>query len=574
MDAAEPLAIARGRRADVPNASQLSPARTVAYATAAAVTIAAIAILCLVKHVPMGRFTNDFAALLDGGARIAQGQWPHIDFAVPHGPWPVVQGWIALKLAPWWVPFLTYQFTQWLTVLPAAVYLAAQQPTGTRAASLLGICAVATLIPYVIEAENIPGFSYYAGYNRLTTALMFLTFVWALTPRRKTWLDAGVLGYLLFAMLATKVTGFAVGLGVVAVAAAVAPVKRVLLLRACGLLVAVLLVLQIATRLPSAYFADVHSMAALNKGGVAYFFLSMILKSLVALLAAGALIIAVAPPRQGAWLNESLRAIVSRPLIFLRNARAPLMIVVVAAAAIAAESQNTGSLLLASVAALLFAPLPRDRASPVFLAGAEVALAVAILGPWFGSVIYRGMLVATREVPQLVIERPLAAIVPGEVTTRETAAIATDLERVWQTANPPQTLLATLAATTTEPATFVALTRTIGEAGLKAQREGFVTPDTRVMTLSPTNLFARALGARSPVGINLWQDPQRTFGRPTPEALRHYLRNVDAAFMQRCAVDASNILLNEIFLPSLEANFVEHDLTPCWSVWTRKPLPS
>ncbi len=92
-----------------------------------------------------------------------------------------------------------------------------------------------------------------------------------------------------------------------------------------------------------------------------------------------------------------------------------------------------------------------------------------------------------------------------------------------------------------------------------------------VMTVADVDYFARILGARSPKGVNLWQQAGRTFNNPGVPELRHYLRNVSAAFMRRCGDEESFVKLNQIFLPALQTDFVRHDLTSCWVIWTRKP---
>lgn len=529
-----------------------------------AITIAAALCLVTFKHVPIGRYSTDFIAILDGGYRIEQGQWPHIDFAVPHGAWPLLQGWIALELHPWLVPFLTYQMTQWLTVLPIAVYVAAIQQTRFRAVSVLAIAAVATLIPYVIEAENIAGFSYYAGYNRLTTALLFLVFVWAQTPRRLAWADSVLVVAMLFVLLATKITGFVVGLGLVSIAALLSPVKRAILLRAFCLLALILVALEIATGLPLAYLSDIRAMLAVNKGGLAYFAGSLAIRALPAVIAAAALCLSVC---NRADLALSRVAIV-HPIALLRSRRALLMMIAVFAGTIAAESQNTGSLLLAASIAVAFWPLSQRHTSAAFVRAAKVGLVVAVLTPWWGSIVHRGFIVATREARQLVSEPGFAILLPGTMATESDSHIAGDLVGVWNSPAPPLSLLA--GAADVEPAAVVALVRTIDEAATEAVRRGLVTPDTRVMTVAGIDFFARRLGARSPSGTNLWQDLERTFGARSVEELRDYLRNVDAAFMRRCEVDPVYIRLNALFEPAFHPDFVRVDLTSCWSIWSRQ----
>ncbi|MEW6438444.1 MAG: hypothetical protein AB1508_14895 [Pseudomonadota bacterium] len=534
----------------------------VAVLTAIGITLAAAAILLVMKHVPIGHYAGDFVAILDGGYRIAQGQWPHRDFSVPHGAWPLVQGWISLKLAALFAPFLTYQLTQWLTAVLPALYLASRQRNAWRALLVLGIVAVATLFPFLFGNASASDFDYYGGYNRLTTALLFLTFVWGVTPLRRNWAGASVIAYLLFAMLATKVTGFVVGFCAVGFFAILSPVKRSLALRAALLLLSVIVALEITTHLPSAYVHDIRAMAALNKGGIAYAALSVILKSLPGLLALGVLAVLVAP-----HIGYGSKAVLARPLVLLRSWRAPLLVVIIGLGTLASESQDTGGLLLIAATALLLAPLPLARSSAAGINAAKVALAFAILGPWLGGIIYSATWIAVRDAPQATIDPAVARLLPGTVVTRETIAVAGDLNRISRGPNPPQAFFA--AAPILNEAAFVDLAQSVDAAADAARQHGFVNSATRVMTVASLDYFARRLDARSPVGINLWQQTGRTFGTPSPADMRHYLRNVDAAFMRRCNADKSYSDLNQLFRPALQADFSEHDLTPCWEIWTR-----
>ncbi len=536
--------------------------RLIAVAVAVGVTLAAAAMLFAVKHVPLGHYAGDFVAILDGGYRIAQGQWPHRDFSVPHGAWPLVQGWIALKLSTSIAPFLTYQMTQWLTALPPALYLASRQTSAWRAVYIVGVVAVATLFPFLFGNESASDFDYYGGYNRLTAALLFLSFVWAVTPLRRNWAAASIIAYLLLAMFATKVTGFVVGLGVFGLMAILSPVKRNLALRAGVILLLVIAALEITTHLPSAYIHDIRTMAALNKGGIAYAALSVILKSLPGLLALGVLAFFVAP-RSG-HAGGAFRA---RPIVMMRSWRAPLLIALITLGTLASESQDTGGLLLVAATALLLAPLPRLRTSAAGIAAAKAGIAFAILGPWLGGVIYSTVWIAVRDAPHARIDAAVARLLPGTVVAPETLAVANDLKRISNEPHPPQAFFA--AAPILNEAAFVDLAQSVDEAADAARRQKFVTGSTRVMTIASVDYFARILDARSPIGTNLWQQTGRTFGSPSVADMQYYLRNVDAAFMRRCNADKSYSDLDQLFRPALEASFVEHDLTACWAIWIR-----
>jgi hypothetical protein len=244
------------------------------------------------------------------------------------------------------------------------------------------------------------------------------------------------------------------------------------------------------------------------------------------------------------------------------------MIATVFVGTIAAESQNTGSLLLAASVAVTLWPLPQRQISRGFVRAAKIGVVVAVLTPWWGSIVHRGFIVVSRESRQLVTEPALTNLLPRTMATASQSQIAGDLVRIWNSPAPPLSLLA--GAADVEPAIVVALARTIDEAAAEAVRGGFVRPDTRVMTVAGIDFFARILGAQSPLGTNLWQDLERTFGARSVEEIRHYLRNVDAAFMRRCEVDPVYTRLNALFEPALQAGFIRHELTACWSIWTQR----
>jgi len=414
-----------------------------------------------------------------------------------------------------------------------------------------------------MEPENIAGFSYYAGHNRLSAALLFLSFVWAQTPLRARFGESCVAAAILFLLLATKISGFVVGLGIFSLAALSSPVKRTILSRALALLMAAVIALQLSTGMPLAYVNDIRAMLAINRAGISYFLGSTALKGLPALLAGLALCWAL--------VDRSVfaaRPVGARILPVLRSHRAALMIAAVFAGTLAAESQNTGSLLFAAALAVVVWPMPVRHTSPALVKACKVGVAVAILTPWWGSIAQRGFLVAARDARQLVAEPALGLLIPATTSTAAYSQIADDLVSLWDSPAPPSALLS--AAAELEPANALALARTIQAAAADAARHGFVKPETRVMTVAGIDFFARILGARSAPGINLWQDLERTFRARPVDEMRAYLRSVDAAFMRRCEVEPIYTKLNELFVPALRQDFTPREVAGCWTVWIRR----
>ena len=116
---------------------------------------------------------RDFVAILDGAYKISHGLVPHVDFAVPHGAWPLYQAVPVLYLLHRIQPLLLYQFVGWLSILPAAIPIAMRQPKPGRAVAVIAFVAVAALVPCVVEYSD-SELAYYGGYNRLGDGFLFL----------------------------------------------------------------------------------------------------------------------------------------------------------------------------------------------------------------------------------------------------------------------------------------------------------------------------------------------------------------------------------------------------------------
>lgn len=533
-----------------------------AAALAGAVTVLAIVAALAIPAVSVGRGGGDLVAALDGGYRMMRGLVPHVDFAVPHGAWPLVEGWLALRLEPWAVPFVTYQVANWLTVLPGVLVLAARQRGPLAAAGVVAFAACATLLPFVVELEKASEFAYYAGYNRLTTALLFLVVVWAVRPARRGWGEAILVAYLLLALAATKVTGLMAGGAVVLASGMLSSPRRRVVVRAALVAALAVALLQAATGVPLAYLRDVLDMVAINRGGGGFLLGLTGLRALPACLVLALLAWALVRRR------ASLAAGLSRPLALARAERPAVLVTVVAATTLFAESQNNGSLGLAATAALLLMPL----AGPAVPA-LRAALAVAVLAPWLGSAAIRGTTHLTGPFREARPDPAVERLLPGAVPTRQQAEMADDYRRLWHLGEQriggrASTLLAE-AGKPLEAALFVAVARTVDEAARAALARGDVGPDSRVMTLNHIDWFARVLGARPVPGTNLWHDPARTFAPPV-SGYRHYLRAADAVFHGLCATDVASDREFAPFLPALEADFARRPLTECWEVWLRR----
>ena len=111
------------------------------------ITVIAFAVATLIHALPTGRDMRDFVGILDGAYKISQGLIPHVDFAVPHGAWPLYQAVPVLWLLHRVQPLALYQVIGWLSILPAAIPIALRQSDSWRAVAVLAFVALATLIP-------------------------------------------------------------------------------------------------------------------------------------------------------------------------------------------------------------------------------------------------------------------------------------------------------------------------------------------------------------------------------------------------------------------------------------------
>lgn len=542
-----------------------------------AITLATLALCVLVPALPVGRNTEDFIAILDGARHIVQGLTPHVDFPLPHGPLPLYQGVIPYLFRYEATSFLLYQWIGWMLVLPVLAAVAQAQPTLPRALFVIGFVTLSTLVPLIVEYDNAPEISYHASYNRLTAALLFLLLVWMFGVRHAGWRQALLVGYVLVLLALTKVTAF-VGASVLLVIFGIlaAPARRTLL-QAVGLLVATLAILQLLTGIPLAYLANIRMMLGLNKGGMVHAASSMVARNIIVIAAAGAVMVAVMPRSRLAASAGGFPARLLR-LRALGRAWRPLLLVGAALCMlILVESQNTGSIGLAAIAALLLARLPLMRSSPVLGATALVALGVAALGPWITSVGFRGSNIVGRQMSDMVDDPAVSQLLPRTKVPRSVSALAEDYREIWQASvRAPLPLTVTTgwidASERTQHAMFVARARLVREAADAAIRAGLIGRGVDVFTAGETELFAPLLGAPPVPGLNTWHNP-RSSERLSTDGLRVYLARVDLAFKARCGLPSAQAQEVEAFGKALAMDFRRIALTPCWDAWQRRTTP-
>ena len=516
---------------------------------------------------------RDFVAILDGAYKISHGLVPHVDFSVPHGAWPLYQAVPVLYLLHRIQPLLLYQFVGWLSILPAAIPIAMRQPKPAQAVAVIAFVAVATLVPCVVEYFD-SELAYYGGYNRLGDAFLFLTLVWTLTPLTPSWPQVLLVAYLLFVLLATKVTFFVAAVSILVVYGVLTPVMRPLLWKSLLVLFGVLLIVQFSTGMVVAYLHDVRAMAAVNEGGYAHVALTTAVRNLAPVLAAAALIVATLPSSVATKRRNIALGVLRRPVAVGRLYRVPVLILVAVILTVLVESQSTGSLGFAILAAFSIALLPLARRSRAFGIAASVALLITSISPWISSALFNVLSVVTAQMPHAIKDAAVELEVPRTVTVPATVAIADDYANIWLAeANSQAPLVLGTAwmevAVAADSALFVAQVRLIDEAIAVSKQQNLVPPSSHTMTIGDVDYFTRVLGTKPAEGIALWHN-RRTFLRPSIETVRSYLHEVDVAFAPLCAQSEGDVYIVESFAPVLKLDFDRHPLTKCWDLWVRR----
>jgi hypothetical protein len=447
-----------------------------------------------------------------------------------------------------------------------------RQPKPARSAAVIAFVAVAVLVPCVIEYSD-SELAYYGGYNRLGDAFLFLTLVWTLTPLKPSWPQVLLVAYLLFVLLATKITFFVAAFSILVVYGVLTPVMRPLLWKSLAVLVGVLLLVQLTTGMVVAYLHDIRAMAAVNQGGYAHLALTTAVRNLVPVLAAAALIAATLPPSVATKQRNIGLGVLRRPVAVGRLYRVPILIFVALVLTVLVESQSTGSLGFAILAAFCIAVLPLARKSRTFGIAASVVLLVTSISPWISNVLFHGLSLVTAQMPRAIKDASVELEIPRTVTIPATAAIAEDYAHIWLAEADPEAPL-TLGtawievAVAADSALFVAQVRLIDEAIAVSKQQNLVPSSSHTMTIGDVDYFTRVLGTKPAEGIALWHN-RRTFLRPTSDEVRTYLHQVDVAFAPLCAQSEGDVYIVETFVPVLKLDFDRHSLTRCWDLWVR-----
>ncbi len=230
----------------------------------------AIVMLIVPLRLPLGGYYWDVTLYPDAAWRIANGQKPHVDFFTPAGAleyysfallqWLLPNGHMLL-LSNWCIQLLA------LPVLAAIVHQIDPREHAIRLGLVLPYLLFAALPLNTTEVYPLAGFDGFGIYNRHIAQLMYLLVAAILfnAPSRAQTLT---LALIVLALFFTKITGFVIGLALIAHALMAGILKLRSVFIAMAIVVATALMLELATGIVSAYLFDIVTLLQINQGSL------------------------------------------------------------------------------------------------------------------------------------------------------------------------------------------------------------------------------------------------------------------------------------------------------------------
>ncbi|ARQ01256.1 hypothetical protein [Pseudorhodoplanes sinuspersici] len=521
-------------------------------------------------HLTAGAGGNDALFLADGARRIAAGQLPHIDFSLPTGALPYFSYFLSEKLFPQIPAYIGSHLFGFLLLSPLLAAACAQIPNRIAGAALVAAVAIATLLPFNTNVNEMCGNAFYASYNRFGAAFTLVSLAWFFrASSTRVWLNTVIIAALLLIAIFSKFVYLGVILGPLIVYSLFDARWRKAALISIAITALILIVVQLSTGILGGYLADIRAMAAVNRGRVLYFLASFVYKSFFELLLLGGLILALLLERwtlatraTGNWFAR------------LSIIRQPVAMAAAIGAIIVAESQSTNGHEMVGALGLLFAPglfgKPFNTTRLVLLVTAATLiggnLAIGAFEKGMCNLVNR--LGAPQHVawtdpfmPHLVVPEPMVETALSRVALwTESAATMRALEDKGHSyLNPADAEL------------YLAQWKTVDDA-IKILKDRGITDLGRVMTVAFADMFGVALKAPPPKGTKIVLDPIRTVSPMTDDEAKAYLSNVDTVFVPACALNKTSATEPAAlwFGATLKQQFTEQPLTPCWAMYRRK----
>ncbi|PZU94344.1 MAG: hypothetical protein DI527_03925 [Chelatococcus sp.] len=530
--------------------------------------VAAVLALSLPLRLPLGPNAWDTAVYLDAIQRVRTGQIPGIDFFAPVGPLSYVLAAGLDALFPHAQPMLLVNWALLPVLLPAAAVLVSEiRDRRLALAVLLPFLLFATLPINLHSLYPMPGFDGYGHYNRHVALLLYLLIATLLFVRRRT-VAVGLVAVLMLTLFLVKITGAVAGAGLVGYAILARRLKLRDAVLAAALVIGALGLLELVSRVISAYLEDILILLRMNTGALLPRFLTVasVKFNVVAPCALLILTLGFAAWRDGRLSSlAGLRATLASPLGWLVAGLAALAFF---------ETQNTGSLEFIGLWPILLALILQWRHRRDTLRPLVLVLTLACALPSLIIYVERAARAILGTAAHVALNLP--ALGPlGRVTVKaDLASRATGMLDYYA---DHQDSYRELARRNLSPSHMLAseidyqalwlMEVQEGVVALKAWEEAngrkldgvftldFADPINRILDRTPT----RAV----PVGI----DPTRSMPDVSPRMLAELART-DAVLMPKCPPTTARQAIAEHFAPALAGRRLVA-LAPCWDMYLR-----
>ncbi|KQR68690.1 hypothetical protein [Rhizobium sp. Leaf341] len=542
--------------------------------------------LALVTTIPqlMGAMMWDLYIYLDVTNRIAGGQMPSVDFFAPVGALGYYLFAGLNRVFPQGHPLLVSAWSLLVVTAPlmAVVLLDVQRRSTALAFALLVPFLLYALLPFNIgNFYPYPGAEGFGIYNRQVCQLLYvlsagLVFV---SNGRKL---CGLVAVAMLALFFTKITGIIAGALMCTMALLAGRLRLTSALMAAGIFAAVLILLEGATGIVSAYLDDILALLRLNDETL-----------LPRLLRAASMNIGISLATAGLCLalllgnlplvRERLQAVARHPSTRTIAALLDLPFVWISAFLLAGlffESQNTGSQPLIFLFPLVLSVVldqHRDHGNTV-RSGVVAVLALAVVIPPALFVVQKASRAMVGMLGTVPLEHRNLRTLGAFAIRPEFAARARLMEAMFVENRKAFDALAAAG----EPFSVLLFSdfdfqwawlenadRAIS-AVLALEARDDVRFET-VMSIDFVNPFPWLMDRQAPRAIAVGADPTRAV--PPPGAAEEAaIRAVDLALMPTCPATPTQTRLLELYRPALSPTHTQIGLTPCYDAFIRNEL--
>ncbi|TCQ28212.1 hypothetical protein [Rhizobium sp. PP-CC-3G-465] len=550
----------------------------------AAVVLALPLALLTTLHQPMGAMMWDLYIYLDATNRIAGGQIPSIDFFAPVG----ALGYYLFAGASWLFPnghplFLSAWSLLVVTVpLMAVVLIDVQRRSTALAFALLAPFLLYSLLPFNIgNFYPYPGSEGFGIYNRQVCQLLYVLAA-ALVFMKDCRKLCGVVAASMLALFFIKITGVVAGALMcgMALAAGRLSLKRSVI--AASIFTTILVGLELATGVVSAYIGDILALLLLNDETLLPRLLKAASMNIGVSLATAGLCLALVLTDLD-LVRQRLRNAASAPSPKTVSAILDLPFVWISVFLLAGlffESQNTGSQALIFLYPLLLATgLDHYRRhGNTVRSGVVAVLALAVVIPPAVAVVQKasrawvGMLGTVRLDHQNLKTMGAFAIRPSFAErARLMEAMFVENRKAFDAlaaAGEPFSVLL-FSDFDFQWAWLENADRAISAVRAYETRQG-IRFET-VMSIDFVNPFPWLMDRQAPRNIAIGADPTRAVP-PPGDAENDAIRTVDLALMPTCPATPTQTALLALYAPALLPGHVRVSLTPCYDAFIRNGL--